>query len=905
MVARSAMAGRVHLSVAAMLGGLTVWGASSAPLLAAPSEPIAEADTGSGSAIAQNANSQGYTVLHVNVAAGSDTQGSGTQLQPLQTITHALSIAQPNTLILLSEGVYSAGTGETFPLQMRSGVTVQGAAGPNTADVVIQGGDSYVSPTQGVQNVTILGVNNAGLANVTISNPHTSGVGVWIESGSPIIQEAAFFQNGSTGVYIAGSGSPIIRNSYFSENGEAGLIINGPSSAQIQGNIFENTGTGISVAPEATPAIADNDISHNVDGLVIHADAQPVLENNQISRNRRNSILDYSPWPDTLIAAVPETTQPPPPNMAIPTAVTPAATSQLIAVGGIAPSTDEPISMPVPPAEPASTTAIGGINADFDAPDIVPEPSVGPAPDTIAANPLFTGSAAADAEIRPPRASTQSSATVEANTIRPPATPPEQVSNPEPTTIAPPPTTLDPLPTVSDANDIAASSIEDSLEAPETAAAPTENIAINNASSGPETIAAIAEDSVTEASSVTETSSVTEASTLDENIDESSASSSERTDIAIAPDTIAAFDNAPLNTANNDAVINPETNVEVLPPPEDADVDETDRTVETPPAIAAISEPTPVAVPAFSSRETIDLDAVTSVLEDVELAATIPLVATTALFTHADLTPALQVPEAVTTALAEAEASIGDAETSEASIAEDENANEETIAALEPPAETTEDLVTAANPETINAPSEQFVSLTEPSIDLESILRVPSESEDAPEAVELTIVPPPSESVVSPTAESHHTLPDTSEDASSLLPTDETPQATNNVPALPTLTANSSDADIALISVPSVDIPVGAGGELPQLVATDGAAEGPPPPPSRAAALGLAYRVLVEDTDPALQDQISQHVPDAFRVRMNGQSFIQVGAYPTLEEAQAQAEQLNQHGLQAQIEQVF
>jgi len=45
-------------------------------------------------------------------------------------------------------------------------------------------------------------------------------------------------------------------------------------------------------------------------------------------------------------------------------------------------------------------------------------------------------------------------------------------------------------------------------------------------------------------------------------------------------------------------------------------------------------------------------------------------------------------------------------------------------------------------------------------------------------------------------------------------------------------------------------------------------------------------------------------VEDAFRTRFNGRLYMQVGAYPTLEEAQAQAERLNQLGLQVQIEQV-
>ncbi|NEQ46067.1 MAG: DUF1565 domain-containing protein [Leptolyngbya sp. SIOISBB] len=301
------------------LSGLAIVGPAIAANVANSSPTLAMG------AIAQTpGESAEYTVLHVNASSGDDTAGDGSQLRPYQTMTHALNLAEANTLILLARATYSTESGETFPLRLQPGVTIQGMAGPNAADIVIQGSGNYYSNTAGMQQVALLGADNAGLANVTVSNPHPEGIGLWIESGSPIVLDSAFFQNGATGVYIAGPGTPVIRGNYFSSNGRAGLVIAGPSTAKVEANVFENTGVGITVAPESAPEILNNRISGNLDGLIVHAEARPRLQGNQIAHNRRNSIVDYAAWATVPNVGRPGATQPPPPNVT-PANVTPTA----------------------------------------------------------------------------------------------------------------------------------------------------------------------------------------------------------------------------------------------------------------------------------------------------------------------------------------------------------------------------------------------------------------------------------------------------------------------------------------------------------------------------------------------------------------------------------------------------
>jgi len=170
------------------------------------------------------------------------------------------------------------------------------------------------------------------------------------------------------------------------------------------------------------------------------------------------------------------------------------------------------------------------------------------------------------------------------------------------------------------------------------------------------------------------------------------------------------------------------------------------------------------------------------------------------------------------------------------------------------------------------------------------------------EAIDIPVIPPPAEAIAK--AEP----PEVSDPAltRALPPTIETGASLPDLPAVATEPATT--AATPRLAVPNTDIPRGTGGNLPEVFTTGAAAalpsEGPPPPPSLAASLGLNYKVLVVAPDSATQAQVRAQVPDAFRTQLNGQSYMQAGAYPSLAEAQAMLNQLRQVGLSAQIEEV-
>jgi parallel beta-helix repeat protein len=222
--------------------------------------------------------------------AGSDLQGSGTQDKPFRSLTFALRLATPNTVVVLLPGTYSRESGEQFPIVLKPGVTVQGDPSDHGAKVIVRGGGEFLSKTDARQNIAILGVNRSRLAGVTITNPNPRGYGLWIEFASPQITDNTFTGSDHDGISITGKSDPLIRGNSFINNGANGITIYGTSSPEIRGNTFQSTGFGLNINQNATPRIESNRIVGNRDGVIVQRSAQPILRNNMIENNERSGI---------------------------------------------------------------------------------------------------------------------------------------------------------------------------------------------------------------------------------------------------------------------------------------------------------------------------------------------------------------------------------------------------------------------------------------------------------------------------------------------------------------------------------------------------------------------------------------------------------------------------------------
>ncbi|NJO79976.1 MAG: DUF1565 domain-containing protein [Cyanobacteria bacterium RM1_2_2] len=244
------------------------------------------------SRIAQRpAAAQAQAMLWVNPQTGNDAKADGSEQAPFRTLTQALQAARSNMVIQLAPGTYSSDTGEVFPIALKAGVTVQGNPEDLGQGTVIRGGSSYASPTLGRQNVTLVGANQATLTGVTITNPQSRGHGLWVEAGSPTIQDNTFISSTNAGMVTLGSSVATVQNNLFVLNRTGGLVISGHAQPDVRSNIFQRTGAGITVSEDAAPQLIGNRLSQNRDGIIVQGNARPVIRDNTIEDSDRDGIV--------------------------------------------------------------------------------------------------------------------------------------------------------------------------------------------------------------------------------------------------------------------------------------------------------------------------------------------------------------------------------------------------------------------------------------------------------------------------------------------------------------------------------------------------------------------------------------------------------------------------------------
>lgn len=229
------------------------------------------------------------TELWVDPEGGSDRIGNGRPAFPVKTISRALELAGPNTVIRLEAGTY--GAGEKFPLVLPPTVSLQGNPRDRRSSVTISGGGWFDAAeaeidagTVSSQHAAIVAVGAGDIRNLTISNPQ--GIGVWIiGNGNVSIRDNTFRDSRETGLAIATAGTPVVQNNTFTGHSKRALSIEGSSSARIVANTFEQNGTGIWVGGVSIPTLQSNRLQGNRIGIEIDGITRPTLQGNQIENS--------------------------------------------------------------------------------------------------------------------------------------------------------------------------------------------------------------------------------------------------------------------------------------------------------------------------------------------------------------------------------------------------------------------------------------------------------------------------------------------------------------------------------------------------------------------------------------------------------------------------------------------
>ncbi len=236
--------------------------------------------------------SQYTQVIYVDPRKGDDQRGQGNQRSPFRTITQALMVAQPKTMILLAPGTYSEQTGENFPLMLNQDVIIQGNPTSQGKNFVIEGNGFFVSRTAAGQNVTIAATRKAGgIVGVTVTNLHARGHGIWIESTNPVISHNTLTRNGNTGVSVNGNSAPIISNNYFFNNTGNGLLVYDQSKPRVENNEFYRTGFGVSAVKNSAPILVGNTFRDNRIGIMLEGNSTAILRRNTITNSTEIGLM--------------------------------------------------------------------------------------------------------------------------------------------------------------------------------------------------------------------------------------------------------------------------------------------------------------------------------------------------------------------------------------------------------------------------------------------------------------------------------------------------------------------------------------------------------------------------------------------------------------------------------------
>ncbi len=259
------------------------------------------------------------TDYYVNASTGSDISGNGTSINPWLTITHALnSITGSGHILHVAEGYYDESLGESFPIYVKNGVSLDGAGDSLT---VIDAG--YVD---GHSVFYCIGITDAStyvegffITGGYYYDSFTVGAGIYISAGSTLtIQNNTIYDNYlgtwgiGGGIYMINSSPKILNNliafngsDYWGDGDAIGMYNSSPliKGNEIIYNISGESSSSIYVeGSSSAPRFINNIIAFSSGAGIYCYGGVPTILNNTISDNGGCGIyLGSGCTPDSII----------------------------------------------------------------------------------------------------------------------------------------------------------------------------------------------------------------------------------------------------------------------------------------------------------------------------------------------------------------------------------------------------------------------------------------------------------------------------------------------------------------------------------------------------------------------------------------------------------------------------
>jgi parallel beta-helix repeat protein len=206
--------------------------------------------------------------LYVNPTTGADTN-SGAKDKPFKTITKALAQAVAGQTVMLASEAYATSTGESFPLRVKSGVTLQGETFPG----VVIGGAGFCIELKDVQDIRLLKLGLQCDASIVLSNAKnitieqlnsaSKNTGIVAQDSSATIIASEIYFSSQEGLRMTGSSQVVLTDSKLFQNG-FGVRLENTSRLEVDNSRFtENTASGIFVLDTASLTLKNSRADNN------------------------------------------------------------------------------------------------------------------------------------------------------------------------------------------------------------------------------------------------------------------------------------------------------------------------------------------------------------------------------------------------------------------------------------------------------------------------------------------------------------------------------------------------------------------------------------------------------------------------------------------------------------------
>jgi parallel beta-helix repeat protein len=207
------------------------------------------------------------SILFVNSSSGIDTN-QGLKVKPFKTITKALDKVVAGQTVLVQNGTYGASSGESFPLRVKSGVTLEGET---FRGIAIIGNGVCLS----LKNVSDIRVSKLGFQ---------CDLGIFLQDSANILLEQVVIASSNIGVVV--KNSVVVLDTVETYDNDEGLSVEGTSSVTFKNSKAFRNRTGISLLGSAQLTLANSSASENLDvGIAVYETSKLEINNSHIDSN--------------------------------------------------------------------------------------------------------------------------------------------------------------------------------------------------------------------------------------------------------------------------------------------------------------------------------------------------------------------------------------------------------------------------------------------------------------------------------------------------------------------------------------------------------------------------------------------------------------------------------------------